>query len=163
MSNESRPECALDVPRLASWAFRRRDRRYQRPLDGTLRKGQDPLCHKGWCIRAPRGKRPRHRVHSARMSPLPYESCNKCISSGRKAPECKRRGAWTIANCSTSGSEGVTLDHSAGRVRNDLHVQAALARAVKFAEENALPAARRQFSAFDEHNLAGTGKTRLDV
>src|SRR5215468_3450274 len=51
----------------------------------------------------------------------------------------------------------------AALLRNHANVQLPLARAVEFAEEDALPTSKSQLSCFDEYKLAAAHENRFDV
>lgn len=49
------------------------------------------------------------------------------------------------------------------RIRIDFHKDAALARAVKFAQENALPGAKHKLPSFNEYHLRRPGENGFHV
>src|SRR5579883_1392963 len=65
----------------------------------------------------------------------------------------------SILNVARSGSGGA---RSAG-IGNNLHVKMPLARAVKFAKENALPPAQRELASLHKDHLARSSKRCLHV
>ena len=110
------------APQIANPKFARSESRIRASAEGSSKLGVPPPKYTVSIVAPRSGKSadaassrfpgtPQRRTAGIyRARPRPYENCNRCTWSGRKAPECKRRGSFGLGDHVKFVGDGFFMD-----------------------------------------------------